>query len=80
LSRLNFYTNFKFKNMADIQQNSDGGGSATTILVAVIIVLIVGAALYFGFLRGGAPAQDSAGLDLNVTVPTGSGQGGGAAE
>ncbi len=64
--------------MADTNIN-DNGGSATTVLVTVIIVAIIGAAFYFGFYRNrGAAVQD--GLNIDVTLPTGSGQEGGAAE
>jgi hypothetical protein len=66
--------------MADIQQNTgDGGGSATTILVTVIIVAIIGAAFYFGFVRGNWGGNGT-NIDINATVPAGSGLPGGPAE
>jgi hypothetical protein len=60
-------------------ENNDGG-SATTVLVTVIIVAIIGAAFYFGFVRGnwGNRANDAA--NINVTIPTGTGGDAGAAE
>lgn len=54
-------------------ENTNDGGSATTVLVTVIIVAIIGAAFYFGFVRGnwGNNAADNA--NINVTIPTGTG-------
>jgi hypothetical protein len=67
--------------MADIQQNTgDNGGSAMTILVTVIIVALLGAAFYFGFVRGNWGNDGGTNIDINATVPTGSGLPGGAAE
>ena len=56
-----------------------GNGSATTVLVTVVIVLIIGAALYFGFVRGGLGNNGGDDLNIDVTVPTGQ-SGGGIAE
>lgn len=61
-------------------QNNDGGGSATTVLVAVIIVVIIGAAFYFGFVRGNWGNRGGDGVNIDVTLPTRSGQEGGAAQ
>jgi hypothetical protein len=67
--------------MTEIQQNTgDGGGSATTVLVTVIIVAIIGAAFYFGFVRGNFGNDDGDGLNIDVTVPAGSDLPGGPAE
>lgn len=67
--------------MADIEQHSEGGGgSATTVLVTVIIVVIIGLAFYFGFVRGNWGGGDRNNLDINVTVPEGSGLPGGPTE
>lgn len=65
--------------MADIQQNG-GGGSATTVLVTVVIILIIGAAFYFGFIRGDWGGEGGTNIDINATVPAGSGLPGGPAE
>lgn len=67
--------------MADIQQNTgEGGGSAMTVLVTVIIVAIIGAAFYFGFVRGNWGDRGGDGVNIDVTVPAGSGLPGGPAE
>jgi len=67
--------------MADIQQNSgDGGGGVMTVLVTVVIVAIIGAAFYFGFVRGNWGNDNGDGINIDVTVPEGSGLPGGAAE
>lgn len=65
--------------MTDIQHNNDGGGSATTVLITVVIVLIIGAAFYFGFVRGNWGNDVKEGVNIDVTLPTGT-EGGGAAE
>lgn len=57
------------------------GNSANTVLITVIIVLIIGAAFYFGYARshwGGA--SNNNGLNVDVTLPTGSGGNGGATQ
>lgn len=61
-------------------ENNDGG-SATTVLVTVIIILIIGAAFYFGYARNhwGSGATNN-GLNVDVTLPAGSGDNGGAAQ
>jgi hypothetical protein len=58
----------------------NNGGSATTVLIAVIIVVIIGAAFYFGFARGHWGNGADNGINVDVTLPTGSGEGGGAAQ
>lgn len=73
--------NIQIKFMADIQQNTGGGGgSATTILVTLVIVLIIGAVFYFGFGRGNWGGDGGTNIDINATVPEGSGLPGGPAE
>jgi hypothetical protein len=61
--------------MADIQNNSgDGAGSAMTAIVAILVIVIIALAVYFGFFRGaGAPVDNGADIDINATVPAGSG-------
>jgi hypothetical protein len=54
--------------------NNNGNGSATTVLVSVIIILIIGAAFYFGWYQRRAVNDGGNGLNIDVTVPTGSGQ------
>lgn len=69
--------------MADIQQNSggDGGSSAMTAIVAIVVIVILALAVYFGFFRGaGAPVDNGANIDINATVPAGSGIDAGIAE
>lgn len=51
-------------------------GSATTVLITVIIILIIGAAFYFGFVRGNWGDRGGDGVNVDVTVPAGS-EGGG---
>lgn len=72
----------KLNFMAEMEQNAGGGGgSAITVLVTVVIVVIIGAAFYFGFVRGNWGNNDqNDGLNIDVTLPTGSGQEGGPAE
>jgi len=65
--------------MTEIQHN-DGGGSATTVLVTVIIVAIIGAAFYFGFVRGNWGNEASDAANINVTIPTGGSSEEGAAQ
>ena len=61
-----------------------GGGdsSASTVLISVVIILLIGLAIwFFGFRGGAAPAGDNGGgTNINVTLPTGSGETGGAAQ
>ncbi len=59
---------------------NNGGGSATTVLVTVIIVLIIGAAFYFGYAKNHWGGSADNGLNIDVTLPTGSGENGGAAQ
>lgn len=57
----------------------NNNGSATTVLITVVIVIIIGAAFYFGLIRGNSDT-DQGSLDVNVTLPTGSEEEGGAAQ
>jgi hypothetical protein len=50
--------------MAD---NNNGDSSASTILVSVVVILIILGAFYFGFMRGGSPADD---VNVDVNLPT----------
>jgi hypothetical protein len=52
--------------MAD---NNENGSGASTVLVAVVVVLLILAAFYFGFMRGGNPA-DGTNIDVNIPNPT----------
>lgn len=64
-------------------RNPDSGGSAVTVLVTIIIVVIIGLAFWFGYGRshwGGSAAPAGTNIDINATLPTGSGQDGGAAQ
>jgi hypothetical protein len=59
---------------------NDGGNSAMTAIVAILVIVIIGLAVYFGFFRGaGAPVDSGTNIDINATLPTGSGQEGGPA-
>jgi hypothetical protein len=61
---------------------NSNGGSATTVLTTIIIILIIAGAFWFG-MRSNWWRGDSApenGVNVDVTLPTGSGQEGGPAE
>lgn len=62
--------------------NGDNGGSgAMTAIVAIVVIVILALAVYFGFFRGaGAPTDGGTNIDINATVPAGSGQVPGPAE
>lgn len=58
--------------MADNMENHSEGGSATTVLITVIIILIIGAAFYFGFVRGNWGADDNTdGVNVELNLPGG---------
>ncbi len=59
-----------------VDRASGNGGWA----VAVVILVIVIAGIFLWMQYGAAPAEDTGGLDINVTVPAGSGQEAGPAE
>lgn len=65
--------------MSENNGNS-GSGSATTVLVSVIIVVIIGVAFYFGFARGNWGNTGGDGINVDVTLPEGSGLPGTPAE
>jgi len=64
-----------------MENNNDGGGSATTVLITIIIVLIIAGAFYFGmrsnWWRGESNPE---GVNIDLTIPTGSGEEAGPAE
>jgi len=57
---------------------SSGGNGGWAVAVVILVVVVAGIFLWMHY--GAAPAADSGGLDVNVTVPAGSGQEAGPAE
>jgi hypothetical protein len=59
---------------------NDGGSSAMTAIVAILVIVIIGLAVYFGFFRGAAaPANGGTNINIDASLPTGSGDAGGPA-
>lgn len=54
---------------------NNGGGSATTVLVSVIIVVLIGAAFYFGFVRGNWGGGDDGSVNVELNAPDLNGNG-----
>ncbi len=57
----------------------DNGGSAGIIVAIIVLILLAWAFVVYGLpmIRGGQAPQQKAGLDINLSVPTGGSQGGG---
>lgn len=53
--------------------NGDNSGT-NTVLIVIVLLVVVGLAVWF--FRGGigAPAQEQPGVNVDVTLPEGSGQ------
>lgn len=68
--------------MADtnIQNSGGGGGGAMAALAALLIVVLVAFGIYFAFFRGDTGGPGDTNIDINATVPAGSGLPGGPAE
>ena len=56
-------------------ENSGNNSSAITVLITIVIVLIIGAAFYFGVVRGKGNDnnQDSGGVNVELNTSGGSG-------
>ncbi len=61
--------------------NSGGDSGAGFIALLIVVILLVLGALFIwpGYMRGKTPAA-TPGANINVTLPTGSGNSGGAAQ
>ena len=52
--------------MADQVNTGNGGGGASGAIVAIVAILAILLVVWFVFLRGGAPADGTSDIDVDV--------------
>jgi hypothetical protein len=75
-------TNKFMVTIVNTPNGSGEGSGAGVAAIVIVVVLIILFALFVwpGFVKGGAGAPAAPGANINVTLPTGGGEGGGAAQ
>ena len=59
--------------------NGDSGAGFVALLIVIILLVLGALFIWPGYMRGKTPAPTN-GANINVTLPTGSGDTGGAAQ